>query len=282
MKKIKYLLLTKSVGLFVNLLSFIQPDKANQLAYKLFSEPRIGRLKNDSLPKTLKNAVHDTIQFEKHLLQTYIWKGNDNVILIVHGWESNASRWKKMLPHLKKSGSTIVALDAPAHGLSSGKEFNVPKYATFINAAVQKYNPKTIIGHSIGGAASAFYLHKYQNPLIEKVVLLGAPSEMKIIIENYITMLSLNSKIGSFLKKQSEVKFNINIDDFSAHKFAEKFNQKAFIAHDIDDKVVVVGEGRKFSKSWKNVIYVETEGLGHSMHDEELYQKITRFLFESE
>jgi hypothetical protein len=31
---------------------------------------------------------------------------------------------EKILPYLKKSGSTIIAIDAPAHGLSSGKEFN--------------------------------------------------------------------------------------------------------------------------------------------------------------
>jgi pimeloyl-ACP methyl ester carboxylesterase len=281
MKKIKYFILTKSVGLYINLLNFFKPDKAKKIAYKLFSEPRIGRIDKNAIPKTLRNAIHETIQHKEHLLQTYIWKGNDNIILLVHGWESNAARWKKILPYLKKTGSTIVAIDAPAHGLSSGKEFNVPKYAEFINAAVLKYQPKTIIGHSIGGAASAFYLYKYQNPDIEKIVLLGAPSEMKIIVENYVNMLSLNKKIGAFLKNVSEVKFDIKIDDFAAHLFAEKFSQKAFIAHDIHDKVVVVGEGRKFAKTWKNAVYIETEGLGHSMHDDELYQKIIDFLEKS-
>ena len=281
MKKIKYFILTKSVGLYINLLNFFKPDKAKKIAYKLFSEPRIGRIDKSAMPKTLRNAIHETIQHKEHLLQTYIWKGNDNIILLVHGWESNAARWKKILPYLKKTGGTIVAIDAPAHGLSSGKEFNVPKYAEFINAAVIKYRPKTIIGHSIGGAASAFYLYKYQNPEIEKIVLLGAPSEMKIIIENYVNMLSLNKKIGAFLKNVSEVKFDIKIDDFSAHLFAEKFSQKAFIAHDIHDKVVVVGEGRKIAKTWKNAVYIETEGLGHSMHDDELYRKIIDFLEKS-
>jgi pimeloyl-ACP methyl ester carboxylesterase len=45
---------------------------------------------------------------------------------LVHGWESNASRWGNLLPYLKKSGSTIIAIDGPAHGLSSGKEFSIP------------------------------------------------------------------------------------------------------------------------------------------------------------
>jgi pimeloyl-ACP methyl ester carboxylesterase len=207
MKKIKYFLLTKSVGLYINTLSFIQPDKANSLAYKLFSEPRKGKLKKEELPKVLQNAKSEAVQFKEHSIQTYIWEGNENIILLVHGWESNASRWKKLLHYLKKTGSTIIALDAPAHGLSSAVEFNVPKYASFINFICLKYNPKAIVSHSIGGAASIFSLHNYSNTNVEKLVLLGAPSEMKIIVNNYVAMLSLNKKIATFLEKQSEVKF---------------------------------------------------------------------------
>lgn len=278
MKKIKYFLLTKSVGLYINLLSFVQPDKANTLAYQLFSEPRKGKLKKEELPKILQNAKLETMQFEEHSIQTYIWEGNENRILLVHGWESNASRWKKLLYHLKKTGSTIIALDAPAHGLSNGVEFNVPKYADFIHFVSKKYNPKIVISHSIGGAASIYSLHKYPNPAIEKLVLLGAPSEMKIIVSNYVTMLSLNEKITSFLEKQSEVKFNMKIDDFSAHLFSENLTLKTFIAHDTLDDVVLIHEGRKIAKSMKKAIFIETEGLGHSMHDDALYQSVIDFI----
>jgi len=37
-------------------------------------------------------------------------------------------------------------------------------------------------------------------------------------------------------------------------------------------------EGRKYAKAWKNAIYLETKGLGHSMHDTDLYQKIIDFI----
>lgn len=281
MKKIKYFLLTKSVGFYINLLSFIQPDKANTLAYKLFSEPRKGKLKKEELPKILQSAKLETVLFEEHSIQTYIWEGNENRILLVHGWESNASRWKKLLHHLKKTGSTIITLDAPAHGLSSGVEFNVPMYAEFIHFISKRYNPKIVISHSIGGAASIYSLHKYPNPAIEKLVLLGAPSEMKIIVNNYVTMLSLNKKVAAFLKNQSMVKFNMKIEDFSAHLFSENLVLKALIAHDTLDDVVLVGESRKIAKSLKNALFIETEGLGHSMHDDDLYEKIRQFVFEA-
>src|SRR5262245_40003229 len=124
MKKTKRYILTKILGLYINLLSYIYPEKAKNIAYHFFSHPKKGRLKEDHLPKTLKNAKRETFDVNGEKLQSYIWKGNEKTILLTHGWESNASRWKKTLPYLKETGHTIVAFDTPAHGLSSGEEYD--------------------------------------------------------------------------------------------------------------------------------------------------------------
>lgn len=281
MQKIQYFIITKSIGVYLNLMSYVNLEKAKSKAYQLFSQPRKGRIKKEKMPKTLQNVTYESFQYENEKFQTYIWQGNEEIILLIHGWESNASRWKKLLNHLKPLGKTIIAIDGPAHGLSEGKEFNAPKYAEYINVLTKKYQPKTIIGHSIGGAAIAFYLNKYNNPNIEKVILLGAPSDFKILSDNFVSLLSLNKKIKEQLEKYYQEKFNIPIADFSGHQFAENFTQKAFIAHDIDDKVVLIDEGRKYDSTWKNKIYIETTGLGHSMHDADLYQKIIAFIQEA-
>ena len=288
MKKIQFFIITKSIGLYLNVLSYVNLEEAKNKAYQLFSSPRKGRIKKEKLPKTLQNITYETFEYESEKFQTYIWHGNEDtsqgrtgqsqIILLVHGWESNASRWKKLLNHLKPLGRTIIAIDGPAHGLSDGKEFNAPKYAEYINVLTQKYQPQTVIAHSIGGAAITYYLNKYKNPTIEKVILLGAPSDFKILSDNFVKLLSLNDKIKAQLEDYYLQKFNIHIDDFSGHKFAENFTQKAFIAHDTEDEVVLIDEGRKYANAWKNAIYIETKGLGHSMHDADLYQKIIEFI----
>jgi pimeloyl-ACP methyl ester carboxylesterase len=292
MKKIQYYILTKSIGLYLNVLSYINLDEAKNKAYQLFSQPRKGKIQKEKLPKTLQNVTYETFEFQTEKFQSYIWnstrgnpeasgersEANSEVILLVHGWESNASRWKKLLNYLNPLGKTIIAIDGPAHGLSEGKEFNAPKFAEYINIVAQKYHPKTIIGHSIGGAAVSFYLHKYNDKTIEKVILLGAPSDFKIIANNFVKLLSLNNRIKHKLEKYYLEKFSIDINEFSAHKFAQNFTQKALIAHDTEDKVVLIDEGRKYADTWKNAIYIETSGLGHSMHDADLYQKIVAFI----
>lgn len=277
MQKFKQFILTKSVGFYINILSLWNPQKATLLAYQLFSNPREGRLSKDKLPGILQTAIAETITVDDDYFQTYKWPGDATVILLAHGWESNASRWERLLPHLQKSGHTIIAIDAPAHGLSSGTEFNVPQYANFIDAVARRYQPKYIVGHSIGGIASVYYQHHFHHA-IEKLVLLGSPSDFRILIDNYVNMLSLKSNIHDYLVHHTGEKFNINIDDFSGRIFLKDATVRGLIAHDLLDDVVAISEARKLAESWKHAEFIETSGLGHSMHDDNLYQKIANFL----
>jgi esterase/lipase len=277
MKKVIQIVLAKSIGLYINSTSYLFPKKAYALAYKFFSEPRKGKLDFNNLPKSLRKATVENHSYNEHSFHTYTWKGNDEVILLVHGWESNVSRWKKLISRLKKTGKTIIAIDAPAHGLSNGKEFNVPTYAEFIDQAVQKYNPKTVIGHSIGGNALAYFQAHY-NHAFEKMILIGAPSDFDIILNNYVKILSLNNRVHRSLIDYTKQRFNISIENFSATKFLKNTTIPGIIAHDVDDNIVLFEEGKKIAHSWKTAEFISTKGLGHSMHDEYLYQSIVEFI----
>lgn len=277
-KKIKFIL-TKSIGLYINLLSYVMPDKALVMAYGYFSEPRDGKLLPHDLPQILQESTKETFSHDQHSFQTYTWQGNENKILLVHGWESNAARWEKLIRLLIKSGSTIIAIDAPAHGLSSGKEFNVPTYAEFINIFSKIHQPKFIIGHSMGGVACAYYQHNYQQNHLEKMILLGSPSDFNVLMQNYINLLGLNSKVCQLIKTYIKQRFNVNTDEFTSHNFLKNATISGIIAHDIHDEVIAFSEAKKIASAWKNAQFIETQNLGHSMHDDQLNQTIYQFLF---
>ena len=281
MKKIKAFFLTKSVGLYINFLSYVAPSKAFQMAYVFFSNPRSGRLQHESLPKILDASDRETLELNDHTIQTYRWSGNETVVLLMHGWESNSSRWEKLLPLLLKTGHTIIAVDSPAHGLSSGKEFNVPLYASFAELVIQKYQPKHIIGHSMGGITAIYHQHYYSNPGLEKMVLLGAPSDFSIILDNYLKLLSLNNKIKKAFYHYTKERFQIDIDDFSGQEFLKTSPTEGMIVHDTEDTVVLFEEAKKLASAWKSATLISTNGLGHSLHDEEVNQKIVAFLLEA-
>jgi predicted alpha/beta hydrolase family esterase len=227
--KIAYFAFTKSIGLYINLMSFIVPEKAGKLAYKFFSEPRSGKLFPNTIPPILKEAQLEVI-----------------------------------LHH------------------SGGIEFNIPQYAEHLNALVQKFQPQYIIGHSMGGATCLYYQYKYNNPILQKMVIMGAPSEFDILLSNYKKTIGLNNRAFQLLKTKFVERFDIQPSDFSGKKFASTFSLKGLIAHDIDDNVVAFNEGQEIANAWKSSLFIQTKGLGHSLHDDLLYQKISNFLFEAE
>ena len=281
MKKNFYFLLTKSIGTYINMMSYIFPARATHIAHGYFSQPRKGKIDSSKLPKTLQEATLETIVENENVVQTYIWKGNETIILLIHGWESNSSRWKKLLPHLIQSGSTIIAIDGPGQGLSNGKEFTVPKYAEFIDIVAKKYNPQYMIGHSMGGKTGLYYQYKYKNPTIEKMVILGAPSDFVIILKNFTSLLSLNKKMIQALQHKYTQVLDKNLEEFASKEFVSHMETKGFLAHDIDDTIVLFTEGKKIAEAWKDVQFEETKGLGHKLHDEELYKKVSAFLFDT-
>ena len=282
MQRLFTYILAKLIGLYINILSYTSPQKALRLAYKYFSNPREGRLLKDSLPSVLKEAQAGIVTHNDFIFQTYTWKGNDTKVLLVHGWESNAARWKLFITYLKKAGCTIIALDAPAHGLSSGTEFNIPQYAEFIDIIVQRERPQYMVGHSLGGATALYYQSHYPNTILQKLVIMGAPCDFNSILHNYIGLLSLNSNVFLLLKKHFFDHFKIKTEEFSGSLFAAKIKIKGLIAHDRNDKTVAFKEGKKIASAWPQAEFVETKGLGHSMHDDKLYTKIYSFLFDSD
>lgn len=280
MQKVITYILTKLLGSYINILGYISPKRASLLAYKFFSEPKEGRLIKDRLPEVLKEADAEMITHDAFVFQMYTWKGNDTKVLLLHGWESNASRWELFLPYLKKSGCTIIALDAPAHGLSSGHEFNIPHYAEFINIIVRRFKPFAMVGHSLGGATALYYQSHFPNDYIKKLVILGAPSDLSTLLTNYAGLLSLNSNIFLLLKKHFLDNFKIKTDEFSGSRFASQINVQGLLAHDKGDEVVSFKEGKKIANAWPHAQFIVTKGLGHSMHDDTLYNKLYAFIFE--
>ena len=112
------------------------------------------------------------------------------------------------------------------------------------------------------------------------MILIGAPSDFKVILNNYIKMLSLNKRVHKSLINYTKKRFNLDIEDFSAAAYLKNTTIPGIIAHDTTDMVVRYEEGEKLAKSWKTAQFITTHGHGHSMHDEYLYQSIVSFVEE--
>ena len=92
--------------------------------------------------------------------------------------------------------------------------------------------------------------------------------------------MGLNTKVNSGLINYYKANFNLSNKEIEGSLFSNESNIKGLIAHDIDDKVVAFSEAKKNSIAWQEAVFIETKGLGHSMNDEELFEKISAFITE--
>jgi pimeloyl-ACP methyl ester carboxylesterase len=277
MKKLTLPIILFLIRQYLNILTFFNVKKGGQKAYEVFSKPRKGRL-NEEQKKYLTLSKQEVLYFENTAIQTYFWIGEKPPILLLHGWESNAARWQPLISVLKKNKYSIVALDAPAHGASGNAFFNPILYASMVHEVVKKHQPTAIVGHSVGGYATAFYLHNFEHPSVSKVVLMAALSDNSLVFDYFLSYIKINQRVRDAFYDYVETNLGGSPRDLTAANFAKEFPQKALIIHDKGDELVPFSDGEKIHAAWKNSIFMPTESFGHRLRDKQVDKSIVDFL----
>ncbi len=265
------------IGKYIQLLFFFSPKKAVEKAYILFCTPQKGKILPDQ-EYFLEEAEDEVVLVDDTYIQTYLWPSLGETVLMVHGWESNAHRWKGLIQKLNEEGYNVVAFDAPAHGNSSGQILNVPLYTQCLQKMIELYRPNHIIGHSVGGMTVIFHQHSYPNQEIDKLVVLAPPSELARIMKTYQGILRLSKKFMTALDEYFKNKHGFYFEEFSVTEFAKSLTQTGLLIHDKHDDIAPYSEAVCISKNWNNVQFNSTEDFGHSLFFDEVDDMIIHFL----
>jgi len=270
-------LLIKIVGSYINFLSVFSSKYAAKKALKLFSTPRKGSV-SATQSDFLNTAIKSVMLYDNLKIMTYHWEGSKETILLSHGWESNAARWESIVKALQKLNYNIIAIDAPAHGDSEGKQFNALQYSECINIVVKKMNPSIFVGHSVGAMATVFYYHNYKPTNIKKMILLGIPSEMKDVFKRYVNMMGYNKRIERQINKMAFERFGKYPKEFSTAKFLENATFAGLIIHDEKDPIIPYSEALLIHEKFKNSTLITTQNLGHSLVSNDVTSHIIDFI----
>lgn len=277
MKKIfnKYIPLV--YGFYFNWYVIFSKKKTAEKAFRLFCTVRKGKVLEKQVD-FLNKAKLNLEPINNLNIQSYNWEGEKETILLIHGWESNTFRWRNLITKLKKANYNIIAFDGPAHGYSSGKELNVPLYSDCIQYFIEKHKPKYLVAHSVGGMTAMFNQSKHSNSSIEKMVIIGAPSEFYEIFEHYQNILKFNDKVYKAIDAYILERFGFRIKEFSTSKFALTNTKKGLLLHDELDNLAPFHASVKVHANWKESKFIQTKGLGHSMHQEHINDHILDFI----
>jgi pimeloyl-ACP methyl ester carboxylesterase len=269
--------LIKTIGGSINFVSYFSAYFAAHLAINLFSRPQKGKTKI-SESKFLNTSIKEALTINNFSIMTYRWTGTKDTVLLAHGWESNASRWKNLIELLKSNDYNIVALDAPAHGNSGSKLFNALIYSECIRMVAKKFNANIIVGHSVGGMASIFAQKNHHIQSLNKLVLLGAPADFLGVFNRYEKMMGYNAKVSNAMHKYVLKHYNHLPEYFSAANFSKEITAKGLIIHDKKDRIIPFKDALKYKENYKNSELISTRGQGHGLKSEQVYTHILEFL----
>ncbi len=282
MHKIKQQFTILGLRIYLNTLALFNKEKAGLIAFNIFCTPRKGRLRERDA-QFLSTATQEKDLFVKDVnIRCYHWQGPGDTVLLVHGWESNAARWQRLIKQLLARGFNVIALDGPGHGQSGGRQFNVPLYASMMEVVVRHYQPQAIVGHSIGGFASVFLLSQGQYPSVQQLAILGTPAELSKMVAGYQRLVGLSNRVVAGLKGLFEKRFGFTMAHFSGPTLARTLSIPGLIIHDLNDQTVAHADAESYAANWPQARLISTRSQGHRLNGDGVPEAVVSFLLQKE
>ncbi len=219
------------------------------------------------------------IKIDDYEIALYNWKATGPSILLIHGWESHSYRWKNYIQHFSELNYNIFAIDAPAHGLSSGKEFTPLYYAKAIDKVVQESNIRYILSHSVGAYSTIYYLSHFNTPDdLESVILKAPTGSLKSFTNQFFNFLKLNQSIRDSYEDIFEDTYGKPMDYYDSFELIKKINISGLLIHDNDDAVLPVEESHLIHQNCPQGKFITTDGHGHRLLKSQVMNLISDFL----
>lgn len=258
-------------------------NKAAASAFQLFCTP-YSKQKVKQIPEIFKQAEKVIFTFQNHNIHGFRWKSElDNAlkILICHGFDSSSYRFEKYIQPLLNTGFEILAFDAPAHGLSSGKTINAILYSDMISEINRTYGPISgVMAHSFGGIAVALAIEKMKMTLLKRLVLIAPATETTRSLNDFCRYLKISARLK---KRLEEMIIQIGGKPASWYSVARVIHAVTIPTlwlHDKNDKITPYEDMESLTVSnLPFVKFIITDGLGHSLYrDENTARQIISFL----
>lgn len=187
-------------------------------------------------------------------------RARDPVVVLVHGWGGRGTQLKAFIDPLLERGFSVVAFDAPGHGMTGGDESSLPHFVQGLNAVLDRLGAvHAIVGHSVGAAVTAMALAR--RPALGRAVLIAPPASLTDSSRRIAAALQWPEALRAAVQRRIEQRFGVSWSDFEAERAGGQ--QPLLVIHDRQDREVPFGEGLRYLRRWPQARLMETCGLGH-------------------
>ena len=260
-------------------LASVAPPLAARVAEHLFLTPPRPR------PTRARAAVPDAerfdLRFQGGKVAGYRWENGGPTVLLLHGWGGHAAQLHPLVEPLLGGGFTVVAIDAPGHGASSGRESSAPAFAAAVRRLVDATGPlHAIVAHSFGAAASSLAIA--DGLPVERAVFVAPPANAGEFYGRFARWLGLRGAVQTATRRRIEDRLLLGFDRLSADHLGPRLDLPVLVVHDREDAEVPWLDGALVADACPRGRLITTRGLGHNriLGDEDVHGAIVAFLRE--
>ena len=254
----------------LKLLQAVAPKLAFRLAWKVFCSPQ--RLPRKAWENNvLTDAQARTLATPGGPVAVYEWgEPAAPAVVLVHGWEHRATFWHAWVGPLRAAGYRVVALDAPAHGASPGRDLNLVQYGAAIQAVVDAAAAtgpvRALVAHSFGGAAVAGVPVRLPGgAALPRLLLLSVPVNLRAVAQRFAGLLRLPTSQVTRMEQHVEQLTGRSWDSFAPAVAGPGIGaERVLLLHDETDAIVPFAEGRQIAAAWPAAALHATRNLGHN------------------
>lgn len=253
---------------------------AGDMAFRIFCTPELSQHRTSEHHQLterarfhLRHARWEWVATPAGEIQAYVFEPDAaarGVVLLVHGWTSEAAFMMAFVEPLRRSGLRVVAFDFPAHGHSPGRRTNLADCARAMLGVAERYGPiDATVAHSFGGLVSLLVAEggaplPHAHP-IGRFVLLACPNRLSDVTRDFGRALSLNAKAQRAYERHLERVGHRPVATFSAAELLGKVAVPTLVIHANDDREVPIRNAEEISAACPTARLVSFDGLGHRM-----------------
>ena len=251
---------------YFNVLGIIYPKLAGKKAFNFFQTVRLKAVKKREAP-FYELVKPFTVKLDNDELHCYEMGNPDGkLIILVHGWNSNAGSLLLFAKALAAKGFRVISFDHLAHHKSTKKYTNLYETKKAFTALLEHLNPQepfSLIGHSFGASAIAYTL-KNSTYKVEKIVLLSSNDMILNVFQDFQKAIGFNNRVFDNAKLYIDKLIH---EDFAKMSIATNLQfvnyDKLLIIHDKKDKVIPYNDAISIQQKTQNSTLIPFERIGH-------------------
>lgn len=249
------------------LLDTVAPRLAAEIVWRLWRTPRRPRPLNARDSLVMELATRSTMAIAGRRIATYHWGSGPRVVLLVHGWEGRAADFAQLVRELRSPARTIIAVDAPGHGRSSGRRTTVIDYGSVLAEVARRHGRlEAVVSHSLGTPSVAAATHHGLHA--DRYVSISGVADLAGLVPKFCEALGVSP--STVAKVRARIEKNVfarNLDvwaQYSAPRSPLPASAPLLVIHDLADRMVPVADAAVLADAHGPLTrVVTTEGLGH-------------------